>query len=124
MKILSFVHRICLALCLVSVLACSMEAEAQIIKHEGRAYDPHEYPAEIHWMSGDTMAVIQLHNIYCLSRKRFRSEKHEKSYWRMVNDVKKTLPIAKDARKLLAESLKETENLDEKAQKLAKCQKD
>ena len=118
MKMLSFVYRLCLTLCLVSLQTCYMETKAQIVKHEGRAYDPHEYPAEIDGMSGDTMAVIQLHNIYCLSRKRFTSVKHEKNYWRMVNDVKKTLPIAKDARRLLAESLKETENLDEKAQRL------
>lgn len=117
-KFLSHIRLIRVALCIVLLSLCSFEADAQIIKHEGRAYDPHEYPAEIHLMSGDTMAVIQLRNIYCLSRKRFTSTSHEKSYWRMVNDVKKTLPIAKDARRLLAESLVETENLSEKEQKL------
>lgn len=104
-------------LCLALLMLCGMGAEAQIIKHEGRAYDPHTYSAEIDGMTGDTMAVIQLRNIYCLSRKRFTSEKHEKNYWRMVNDVKKTLPIAKDARKLLAESLVDTEQMNEKEQK-------
>jgi len=107
---LSHIHFFYQVLCIVLLSVCLLETNAQIVKHEGKAYDPHAYPAEIHLMTGDTMAVIQLRNIYCLSRKRFTSTSHERSYWRMVNDVKKTLPIAKDARRLLAESLVETEN--------------
>ena len=117
MSVFFHIRRLGVALIVVLLMACGLESTAQIIKHEGKAYDPHTYAAEIHLMSGDTMAVIQLHNVYCLSRKRFTSASHEKNYWRMVNDVKKTLPIAKDARRLLAESLVETENLNEKEQK-------
>ena len=94
-----------------------MDVQAQIIHHENQAYDPHTFYAEIDYMTGDTMAVITLPNIYCFTRKHFRSESHERSYWRMVNDVKKTLPIAKDARRLLAQCYEETKDLDEKQQK-------
>jgi len=114
---LSHIRHIGWVLFIALVSLCFHVTNAQIVKHEGKAYDPHTYAAEIHLMSGDTMAVIQLRNVYCLSRKHFTSASHEKSYWRMVNDVKKTLPIAKDAKKLLAESLSATENMDEKEQK-------
>lgn len=50
---------------------------------------------------GDTVAVIQLPLAYCFSQKKFRSTKHERNFYRMVNDVKKTLPIAKAARDMM-----------------------
>lgn len=90
---------------------------AQRIHHEGSEYDPHTYNATIDYMTGDTLAIIQLPVIYCFTHKHFKSVSHERSYWRMVNDVKKTLPIAKDARRLLAQCYVDTKDLDEKAQK-------
>ena len=58
-------------------------------------------PAHIDPATGDTIPYVVLKNLYCFNRKRFKGEKYEREYWRMVNDVKKTLPIAKDARRLL-----------------------
>lgn len=116
-QVLSHIQYICLALCIVLASLCTGVADAQIIHREGRAYDPHTFAAQIDGMTGDTMAIIQLQNVYCLSRKRFKSASHEQNYWRMVRDVKKTLPIAKDARRLLAEMVVDTENMDEKEQK-------
>ena len=59
------------------------------------------FPAQIDPVKGDTVPVVVLKNLYCFNRKRFKGEKYERDYWRMVNDVKKTLPIAKEARRLL-----------------------
>lgn len=59
------------------------------------------FPAQIDPVTGDTVPVVVLKNLYCFNRKRFKGEKYERDYWRMVNDVKKTLPIAKEARRLL-----------------------
>lgn len=98
-------------------LFCVMNLKAQIIHREGQEYDPHTFYAEIDYMTGDTLAVITLPNIYCFTHKHFRNTDHEKSYWRMVNDVKKTLPIAKDARRLLAQSYLDTKDMTEKDQK-------
>ena len=52
-------------------------------------------------VTGDTIPEIRLRNVYCFNRKRFRGRNQELAYWRMVNDVKKTLPVAKEARHLL-----------------------
>jgi len=59
------------------------------------------FPAQIDSQTGDTIPVVVLKNLYCFNRKRFKGAKYERNYWRMVNDVKKTLPIAKEARRLL-----------------------
>lgn len=59
------------------------------------------FPAQIDPATGDTVPVVVLKNLYCFNRKRFPGAKYERDYWRMVNDVKKTLPIAKEARRLL-----------------------
>lgn len=58
------------------------------------------YRAQID-QNGDTLAVIQLPSAYCFNRKKFRNQKHERNYLRMVIDVKKTLPIAKAAREMM-----------------------
>lgn len=60
-------------------------------------------PAYVDPAKKDTVAIVKLGNVYCFNRKRFTSVRHEKEYWRMVNDVKKTLPIAKAARELLVQ---------------------
>ena len=90
---------------------------ARRIEKAGLEYDPHTFRAEINYMTGDTIAVVQLPVIYCFTHKHFRNANHEKTYWRMVNDVKKTLPIAKDARRLLTKSYQDTKDMTEKQQK-------
>ena len=90
------------------------KAEAQVILRLAE----HEYHAEIDLMTGDTIAVIQLNSAYCFTQKHFRSQKHEREFWRMVNDVKKTLPIAKDARRLMLKAYLESETMTEKEQKV------
>lgn len=92
-------------------------AWGQRIHRENQEYDPHTYYASIDYMTGDTLAIIQLPVIYCFTHKHFTSVSHEKNYWRMVNDVKKTLPIAKDARRLLAQCYLDTKDMGEKEQK-------
>ena len=74
----------------------------------------HEYRAEIDLMTGDTLAVIYLKDVYCFTPKKFRNTKHEEAFWRMVRDVKKTLPIAKDAKRLMLQSYLKTEGMTEK----------
>ena len=103
-----------LAVMLMASLAwpCAMEAQQQqpmiIVLAE------HEYRAEIDLMTGDTLAVIYLKDVYCFTPKKFRNSKHEEAYWRMVRDVKKTLPIAKDAKRLMLQSYLKTEGMTEK----------
>jgi hypothetical protein len=88
-------------------------ARAQVI-HRGttdEAQHSLEMSAYIDKRTGDTIPYSYLSPVYCFSRKRFRSEKHEREYWRMVNDVRKTLPIAKEAKRMLIETYETTKDI-------------
>lgn len=92
------------ALCLMIVAMTAVEElQAQVIVRGGRSsLDP--LPAYVEYPSGDTVAIVLLRETYCFNRKKFRSADHQQDYWRMVRDVKKTLPIAKAARRLLVQA--------------------
>lgn len=85
---------VCFLFGMVSVLS------AQHIRYKNEA-GQEVFPAQIDPATGDTVPTIVLKNLYCFNKKRFRGARHERDYWRMVNDVKKTLPVAKEARRLL-----------------------
>lgn len=97
----------------VFALSSGPKAEAQIILRLAE----HEYKAEIDLMTGDTLAVIQLSSAYCFTQKHFRNRRHQEAYMRMVLDVKKTLPIAKDARRLMTDAYFASADMNEKEQK-------
>lgn len=83
-------------LCLGALLN-SLRAQVVVHVPEG------SLPAYVDPMQKDTVAVVKLKQVYCFNKKRFFSRNHEKEFWRMVNDVKKTLPVAKAARDLLVQ---------------------
>lgn len=103
-----------IALCVVLGLSRPQRAAAQEIVL--KVMQEHEYRADIDLMTGDTLAVIWLKDTYCFTRKHFRNKRHEENFLRMVNDVKKTLPIAKDARRLLTQAYIDMESMEEKEQ--------
>ena len=43
----------------------------------------------------DTVAIVNLRDIYIFPQVRFRNRREEQRYWKLVRDVKKTLPYAK-----------------------------
>jgi len=95
-------------------LSCAPSAAAQQIVVLGE----HQYQAEIDLLTGDTIAVVQLKDVYCFTKKHFRNKRHEKEFLRMVYDVKKTLPIAKDARRLMTQAYIDMEQMSEDEQKV------
>ena len=65
----------------------------------------------------DTVAVIQLKDVYIFPKPKFKNKREEAKYWRLVRDVKKTLPFAKLVYATLIETYEYIETLpDEKAQ--------
>ncbi len=97
------------------ILLPALPAQAQYILHSGQREGP--LPAQIDPETGDTIPIILLRNVYCFNRKHFTSQRREQKYWKMVNDVKKTLPIAKEARRLLVASYDSMQVMDHKTQK-------
>lgn len=103
-------------LCAALSWACATVCSAQQSQPLIRVLGEHEYRAEIDLMTGDTLPVIYLKDSYCFTQKHFRSKKHEENYWRMVRDVKKTLPLAKEAKRLMLDAFVHTQGMTEKQQ--------
>ena len=53
---------------------------------------------------GDTIPSVTLRNIYIFPNLVFKSEKHRRRYNKLVRDVKKTLPIAKEVKAAIIET--------------------
>ena len=73
------------------------------------------YMVKVCVYKGDTIPYITLRNVYVYPKMKFK-KKQEKYYYRLVRDVKKTLPIAKEIRNIVIETYEYLETLpDEKA---------
>jgi hypothetical protein len=65
---------------------------------------------------GDTIPSITLKNIYIYPKLRFKNKHQEKYYYKLVRDVKKTLPLAKEIKQIVIETYEFLETLpDEKS---------
>ena len=76
---------------------------------------------------GDTLILVNLRPVYCFPKKVFKNQKQEKVYWRDVNDVKKTLPLAKLIHGIMLETYEYIETLPDaksKDQHLKSMQKE
>ena len=77
---------------------------------------PDAYMVPVSIYKGDTIPAITLRNIYVYPEMTFRNKRHEKYYWRLVRNVKKTLPIAKEIKQIVIETYEYLETLpDEKS---------
>ena len=65
---------------------------------------------------GDSIQYMEMNNVYVFPQLTFKSKKQAKSYMRLVANVKKVLPLAKEARQILIETTEFMETLpDEKS---------
>ena len=67
-------------------------------------------------VDGDSIQYMEMSNVYVYPKMTFSSKRQEGSYMRLVKNVKKTLPIAKEVRQILIETAEYLEMLpNEKA---------
>ena len=66
-------------------------------------------PASI--QNGDTLLSITLRPVYVYPKFVFKNKKQEKYYWKLVRNVKKTLPLAKEIRNVVIETYEYLETL-------------
>lgn len=98
-------HRIYILLFLL--LACILKTSAQQnIRQSEKGY---MLPVCVY--QGDTIPYITLRNVYIYPRIKFKSKKQERYYWKLVRDVKKTLPLAKEIRRAVMETYEYMETL-------------
>ena len=66
---------------------------------------------------GDSIQYMEMNNVYVYPQLTFKNKKQAESYMRLVKNVKKVLPIAKEARQMLIETTEYLETLPDKKSK-------
>ncbi len=65
--------------------------------------------------NGDSIQYMEMNNVYVFPPLTFQSEKQRTAYTRLVNNVKKVLPIAKEAKMIMMETAEYLETLPDDA---------
>lgn len=97
----------CLLL-LVLLLACkSIKAQQPMLSPTGSIY----YKVPVCIYKGDTIPYITLKNVFVYPQLTFKNKKQQKYYNKLVRDVKKTLPLAKEINRAVIETYEYLETL-------------
>jgi hypothetical protein len=65
-------------------------------------------------VDGDTIQYMELQNVYVYPEPTFKNKRQQQAYTRLVRNVKKVLPIAKEVRQILIETAEYVETLPTK----------
>lgn len=87
------------------MLFCAVHAKAQ----RTTTIDGYLVPVSVY--KGDTIPSLRLPNIYIFKPLTFRNKREQLNYYRLIRDVKKTLPIAKMINRAVIETYEYIETL-------------
>ena len=68
-------------------------------------------------VDGDTIQYMEMQNVYVYPEPTFKSKRQQQAYTRLVRNVKKVLPIAKEVRQILIETAEYLETIPTKKEK-------
>jgi hypothetical protein len=68
-------------------------------------------------VDGDTIPYMEMQNVYVYPEPTFRNRRQQQAYLRLVRNVKKVLPIAKEVRQMLIETAEFVETIPTKAER-------
>lgn len=116
-----YVHRLLAAL---AVCACFTAIMAQDVVHpEDKPVDM-DNPTFVPLVKvgkvlegGDSIQYMEMNNVYVFPKKTFTSAKAKKKYDRMVYNVKRVLPLAKEARAVMIETYEYIQTLPSKKER-------
>lgn len=94
--------RLLFILCLLGLIQVELSAQTTILKNTEGKVVGYRVPIEV--QGTDTIFLFQLHSVYIFPPMKFKNKQQEKYYWKLVRDVKKTLPYSK----LITKVIKET----------------
>ena len=124
MKILAIMRqRIFLLLCLLISCTLQLAAQNEEIKPEERNVDMDNPTFEPMVKVGkvlfdkDSIQYVQVNNVYVYPQPEFKNAKERMAYNRLVYNIKKVLPIAKEVRKIIIETGDYLETLPNKKAK-------
>ena len=116
-------YRILILLCLIFGTTLQMVAQNDEIKPEDRdvdmespTFEPMVKVGKV-LQEGDSIQYVQVNNVYVYPQPVFKNAKQQQAYNRLVYNVKKVLPIAKEVRKIIIETGDYLETLPNKKAK-------
>ena len=68
-------------------------------------------------VDGDSIQYMEMSNVYVYPEPTFKNRRQQQAYLRLVKNVKKTLPLAKEGRQMLIETAEYLETLPTKKEK-------
>lgn len=68
-------------------------------------------------VDGDTIQYMEMQNVYVYPEPTFKNRRQQQAYTRLVRNVKKVLPLAKEVRQILIETAEYLETLPTKREK-------
>lgn len=99
----------------ILMLMCAMGAMAQEEEASAPTFVPTVKVSKV-LVDGDSIQYMEMSNVYVYPQLTFSNKRQQSSYMRLVNNVKKTLPLAKQVRQILIETAEYLEMLpDDKA---------
>ena len=110
-------------LLIIPLLSASMMTQAQEQKTAEQVLAEMDSPTFVPTVKvgkvlheGDSIQYMEMNNVYVYPQLTFKNKRQAESYMRLVKNVKKVLPIAKEARQMLIETTEVLDMLpDEKA---------
>ena len=70
-------------------------------------------------VDGDSIQYMEMNNVYVYPELTFKNKKQAQAYMRLVTNVKKVLPIAKEVRRIIIETTEVLEMMPDKKAKMA-----
>ena len=113
---------ISLTLCILSLSAHAQKEkkinpEDRIVDMDSPTFVPMVRVSKV-FDNGDSIQYVEMNNVYVYSPIDFKDERQRKSYNRLVYNVKKVLPIAKEVNRAVLETYEYLQTLpDDKARK-------
>ena len=106
---------LCLCLCQQLLAQAYKTAEEVLAEMDSPTFVPTVKVGKV-LHEGDSIQYMEMNNVYVYPELTFKNKKQAQSYMRLVTNVKKVLPIAKEARQMLIETTELLEMLpDEKS---------
>ena len=96
---------ISLGLCLCIYMVCSVHTlhAQQTPPSSARRY-VRQHLVSMCIYEGDTIPCVQLRTVYIFKPLKFKSKRSQRSYYKLVRDVKKVLPLAKQINRIIIET--------------------
>ena len=115
LRVIAILFTIHCSLCTASAQEERITAEQALAEMDSPTFVPTVKVGKV-LVDGDSIQYMEMNNVYVYPQLTFKNKKQAQAYQRLVFNVKKVLPIAKEARQILIETTEYLETLpDDKA---------